>query len=89
MKFKIEESVEHAYGYAIFLEKFEEEQRSDFEQFGLYEVLEKEFLNLWLEFYPNTSIKRCFSIKYINNNKEKIYYPDFIITYPDNKKETS
>lgn len=47
---------------------------------------EKQFIDLLLQFYPATSINNSFGIKYIFNNKETIYFPDFILTYPSNKK---
>jgi hypothetical protein len=50
---------------------------------GNYEL---DFINLWLEFYSLDTIQNAEFIRYIHNEKEHLYFPDFEITYPNGKK---
>jgi hypothetical protein len=46
---------------------------------------EKYFLDLMKKNNLINNVKNCFSIKYIFENKQKIYYPDFLLEFNNNK----
>jgi len=47
---------------------------------------ELDFINLWLEFYSIETIQNADFIRYIHNEKEHLYFPDFEIVFPNGKK---